>query len=160
VSSSTRNDVPRSTREQRDAAARNAPDRREHRPVSNYFEATPCEGPGCTNIVPAGMYPARRTRHFCSDECRSRWHNRKNQPHRTASERGDTKHKGYFGVRPPETRYFEAVPCEGPGCTNIVPAGTFPAQLKHRFCRAPRYLVWIADGSALGRRKSSLESRR
>ena len=40
--------------------------------LKQYFDATPCEGPGCTNIVPAGLYSARRTRSFCSDTCRYR----------------------------------------------------------------------------------------
>ncbi len=42
------------------------------RELERYFEATPCEGPDCKNIVPAGPYSARRTRSFCSDTCRRR----------------------------------------------------------------------------------------
>jgi integrase len=41
-------------------------------PPKRYWEATPCEGPGCTNIVPAGFYPSQRMRSFCSGECRNR----------------------------------------------------------------------------------------
>ncbi len=41
-------------------------------PLKRHFDAAPCEGPDCKNIVPAGIYPARRTRSFCSDTCRNR----------------------------------------------------------------------------------------
>jgi integrase len=40
-----------------------------HRPPKQYWEATPCEGPGCTNIIPAGLYQPQRTRSFCSKSC-------------------------------------------------------------------------------------------
>lgn len=43
----------------------------ENRP-RRYFDARHCEGPGCSNIVPAGYYPAQRVRSFCSDRCRNR----------------------------------------------------------------------------------------
>jgi integrase len=41
-------------------------------PLKRHFDATPCEGPGCKNMVPAGLYSARRTRSFCSETCRRR----------------------------------------------------------------------------------------
>jgi integrase len=44
----------------------------EYRPPRRYFEPMPCEGTGCTNIVPAGFYPAQRIRSFCSKSCRTR----------------------------------------------------------------------------------------
>jgi hypothetical protein len=44
----------------------------DRKPTTRYFEAAPCEGPGCTNVIPAGDYPAQRTRSFCSDTCRNR----------------------------------------------------------------------------------------
>jgi integrase/recombinase XerC len=37
-----------------------------------FFEAAPCEGPGCKNVVPAGYDSASRTRSFCSSTCRQR----------------------------------------------------------------------------------------
>jgi len=43
-----------------------------HRPPKVYFDTTPCEGPGCTNIVPAGFYAPQRSRSFCSTACENR----------------------------------------------------------------------------------------
>ena len=43
-----------------------------HRPPKCYWEATPCEGPGCTNIIPAGLYAPQRLRSFCSTSCANR----------------------------------------------------------------------------------------
>jgi hypothetical protein len=40
--------------------------------AKRWFEAGPCEGPGCTNIVPAGFYAPQRKRYFCSMTCSSR----------------------------------------------------------------------------------------
>jgi site-specific recombinase XerD len=40
-------------------------------PAKRYYEAAPCEGPGCTNTVPPGFYPAQRIRSFCSKTCRN-----------------------------------------------------------------------------------------
>jgi integrase len=40
-----------------------------HRPPKIYFDAVPCEGPGCTNIIPAGYYAPQRSRSFCSTAC-------------------------------------------------------------------------------------------
>ncbi len=37
-----------------------------------YFDAAPCEGPGCTNIVPGGYFPSHRVHAFCSRKCRNR----------------------------------------------------------------------------------------
>jgi integrase len=72
---SSNNIVPnpqRSTSEQRAVAARNTGRFGDRKPSKRYFEAAPCEGPGCTNVVPAGDYPAQRMRSFCSDSCRNR----------------------------------------------------------------------------------------
>ena len=44
----------------------------EHRPRKRYVDATPCEGPGCHNMIPAGYYPAHKVRFFCSGRCRNR----------------------------------------------------------------------------------------
>lgn len=63
---------PRSTPQQRATAARQTGRFGDRKPSMRYFEATPCEGPGCPNVVPAGDYPAQRTRSFCSDSCRNR----------------------------------------------------------------------------------------
>jgi integrase len=52
-------------------AANNGRFTSENRP-KRYFDAGPCEGPGCTNIVPAGYYPAQRVRSFCSIRCSNR----------------------------------------------------------------------------------------
>lgn len=43
-----------------------------HRPPKIYFDAAPCEGPGCTNIIPAGYYAPQRSRSFCSTACANR----------------------------------------------------------------------------------------
>lgn len=43
-----------------------------HRPPRCYWEASPCEGPGCTNIIPAGSYAPQRLRSFCSTSCCTR----------------------------------------------------------------------------------------
>ncbi len=43
-----------------------------HRPPKQYWEAMPCEGPGCANIIPAGLYQPQRARSFCSKTCVSR----------------------------------------------------------------------------------------
>jgi len=43
-----------------------------HRPPKVYFDATPCEGPGCSNIIPAGYYAPQRSRSFCSTACENR----------------------------------------------------------------------------------------
>src|ERR1035437_6910410 len=37
-----------------------------------YYDSAVCEGPSCTNVIPAGFYPAQRTRSFCSKTCRGR----------------------------------------------------------------------------------------
>jgi integrase len=42
------------------------------RPPKIYFEASPCEGPGCKNILPAGYYAPQRSRSFCSQSCANR----------------------------------------------------------------------------------------
>ncbi len=42
------------------------------RPPKVHFEATPCEGPGCKNILPAGDYAPQRSRAFCSKKCLNR----------------------------------------------------------------------------------------
>jgi integrase len=43
-----------------------------HRPPSRYWEAMPCEGPGCTNVIPAGLYAPQRLRSLCSTACANR----------------------------------------------------------------------------------------
>jgi integrase len=43
-----------------------------HRPPKVYFDATPCEGPGCTNTLPAGYCAPQRSRSFCSKKCLNR----------------------------------------------------------------------------------------
>ena len=43
-----------------------------HRPPTRFWEATPCEGPGCLNMIAAGLYPPQRIRSFCSTSCRNR----------------------------------------------------------------------------------------
>lgn len=40
-----------------------------HRPPKIYFGAAQCEGPGCTNMIPAGYYAPQRSRSFCSTAC-------------------------------------------------------------------------------------------
>lgn len=42
------------------------------RPPRVQWEAMPCEGPGCTNIIPAGLYAPQRLRSFCSTACSNR----------------------------------------------------------------------------------------
>lgn len=66
-------DPQRSTAEQRAAAAKSTGRFGERPPSTRFYEAAPCEGPGCKNIVPAGMYAAQRTRNFCCDTCRNRY---------------------------------------------------------------------------------------
>lgn len=151
MSNSTSNGLRRSTRAERDAAVESSGRFGNRPPLTKYFEATPCEGPGCENIVPAGMYPLRRTRSFCSDTCRAR-----NYMGAFIGRRGATaesvgaavKFSGRFGEGQPRTKYFEAAPCEGPGCTNIVPAGVYSVQLKRRFCsrtcrKREKALGWV-----------------
>jgi integrase len=41
---------------------------------NRYRPDTPCEGPGCTNIVPAGLVMAQQKRAFCSPICRVGFH--------------------------------------------------------------------------------------
>ena len=60
---------PRATAEQR---AANIPSAGIRPPATRYFEAAPCEGPGCSNIVSAGQYPVQRKRSFCSNLCANR----------------------------------------------------------------------------------------
>lgn len=40
-----------------------------HRPPQVHWDAMPCEGPGCRNVVPAGLYAPQRLRSFCSNTC-------------------------------------------------------------------------------------------
>lgn len=72
MSNNTSKNPPRSTAEQRAAVARTSGRFGDRPPTKKFFDATPCEGPGCPNIIPAGMYPAQRKRSFCSDTCRNR----------------------------------------------------------------------------------------
>jgi integrase len=59
-----------------------------------------------------------------------------NAPPRSTAEQRDAlaRNTGRFGDRPPSTKFFDAARCEGPGCQNIIPAGTYPAQRKRSFC--------------------------
>jgi integrase len=43
-----------------------------HKSAKCHWEATPCEGPGCTNIIQAGWYAPQRLRSFCSTSCANR----------------------------------------------------------------------------------------
>lgn len=42
------------------------------RPPKVHWDAMPCEGPSCTNVIPAGLYAPQRLRSFCSTACCSR----------------------------------------------------------------------------------------
>lgn len=42
------------------------------RPPKVYWEAMPCEGPGCTNVIPAGLYAPQRLRSLCCVVCANR----------------------------------------------------------------------------------------
>jgi len=72
MSTRTSNDPPRPTAERRVAGARGHGGNGNRPASTRFFEATPCEGPGCRNTVPAGIYSAQRKRSFCSDTCRNR----------------------------------------------------------------------------------------
>jgi integrase len=72
VSNSINDNPPRSTAEQRDATARSTGRFGDRSPSTKFFDAARCEGPGCQNIIPAGIYPSQRKRSFCSDKCRNR----------------------------------------------------------------------------------------
>jgi len=119
----------RSTREQREAYVAATVRFTEAKTSTKYFEAAPCEGPGCPNIVPAGYYPANRGRSFCSDDCRigRRRDANRRRAGRPAVAEPDPE-------RQPATKYFEAAPCEGPGCSNVVPAGMYAPHRKRAFC--------------------------
>lgn len=43
-----------------------------NRPAKRYYDEAVCEGPGCSNIIPAGYYQPQRVRSFCSGTCRNR----------------------------------------------------------------------------------------
>src|ERR1017187_6778870 len=43
-----------------------------HGTAKVHWEAMPCEGPGCTNVLPEGLYAPQRLRSFCSTACGNR----------------------------------------------------------------------------------------
>jgi site-specific recombinase XerD len=84
-----------------------------------FHEAGPCEGPGCTNTVPAGKLYNHHVHVYCSHDCRRRAKNLRRK-----------HHKKYLGT----CEY-----CQGPILSN----GN--TQAIHRFCSLEHYRASEAD---------------
>ncbi len=83
------------------------------------------------------MYTAPRKRTFCSNSCRKRYENNRHADrHRAITGQDDAapSEPSRIGERKLATKYFEAAPCEGPGCTNIIPASPYSTTRKRVFC--------------------------
>jgi len=88
-----------------------------------YHDEQMCQATGCSNIVPAGDFPAQQKRFVCSKACKS-YCNRQESKKRKAN---GTAYKMKQHYRP-------AGNCEGPSCNEIVPAGPVNAKQEHYFC--------------------------
>lgn len=87
-----------------------------------------CEGPGCGNPVAGGLVTRAQKHYFCCEACNHRYYKehdkqRRSDPGRLPANRG-----------PRHLHPRAEGPCEGPGCTNVVPAAAVLGQQKRRFC--------------------------